>query len=127
MLVLFIHFSDRLSHLQKAGKASRQFRTELQHVFGGLRFWVSGLEFSSGIGFSFRDSVLCAPSSAKSVFLAVRPDAPAGEAKDHGLAMAPAHLAAREQGRRQAQLSSSSVVCFVLGVCGSWGFGFREG
>ena len=31
-----------------------------------------------------------------------------GEAKDHGLAMAPTHLATREQGRRQVQLTSSS-------------------
>ena len=66
MLVSFMHFSDRLSHLQKAGKASRQFRTELQLVFGGLRFWVSGLEFSSGIlffvsGFGVVCFVLAAP------------------------------------------------------------------
>ena len=37
----------------------------------------------------FRLRTLCfwlARASAKSVFLAVRPDAPTGEAKDHGLA-----------------------------------------
>ena len=61
----------------------------------------------------FRLLTLCfwlARASAKSVFLAVRPDAPVGEAKDHGLAMAPARLATREQGRRQVQPSSSSAL-----------------
>ena len=49
----------------------------------------------------FRLFTLCcwlARASAKSVFLAVRPDAPAGEAKDHGQAMAPARLARANKG-----------------------------
>ena len=50
---------------------------------------------------AFRLLTLCfwfARASAKSVFLAVRPDAPVGEAKDHGLAMVSTYFATRDKG-----------------------------